>query len=324
MKRKGRRIIAAVAALAAVLAAALLFVGNYFVNYALSPAGDGGNREAALEVAPAPGSVEETIAQNDASQQALTDAWLAQAASERVQVTSEDGLTLVGTLYPQEGHRYAILTHGYRGSWEGMLPYAQRYAAAGYQTLLPSMRAHGGSEGDFIGMGWPDRRDVLRWIDLILSRDPQAQIVLHGVSMGAATVMMASGEQLPQNVRAIVEDCGYTSVWDIFASELKVRFSLPTFPALDAANLVSRVRAGYDFKEASALRQVAASKTPMLFIHGDRDDFVPVSMVYPLYEACNAEKELFIVEGAGHGGARGVSGEAYWEKVFSFISRYVE
>lgn len=322
MRKKGVRIAACAAAAVVLIGAALAFAGNFFVNYALSPAGDGGNREAGLEGLPAPGSVEETIAKNAAAQKALSDAWIADAQVREVTVTSRDGLKLAADFYPQQGHDYALVVHGYRGDRAGMLPYAQRYAQAGYSVLAPDLRAHGESEGDFIGMGWPDRLDLLEWLDFIVREDPQARIVLHGVSMGAATVMMTSGEQLPPNVLAIVEDCGYTSVWDIFASELKVRFSLPSFPALDAANLVARLRAGYDFKEASALSQVAKAQTPMLFIHGDRDDFVPVEMVYPLYEACGAPKELLVVQGAGHGEARSVAGDAYWDTVFSFISRY--
>ena len=86
----------------------------------------------------------------------------------------------------------------------------------GWNVLLPDMRTHGESEGKYIGMGWLDRLDVLKWIDLIRERDEQAQIILHGVSMGGATVMMTSGEALPENVRAVIDDCGYTSVWDIF------------------------------------------------------------------------------------------------------------
>ena len=201
-----------------------------------------------------------------------------------------------------------------------MEPYAQWYYENGYHVLSPHMRAHGDSEGAYIGMGWLDRKDMLRWIRTIITQDPQAQIVLHGVSMGAATVMMTSGETLPDNVKAIIEDCGYTSVWDIFSSELHVRFGLPDFPIMHVSNLVSSFKAGYSWKDASALGQVKKSRTPMLFIHGDADDFVPTDMVYPLYESATCEKQLLIVSGAGHAQSRETNSDLYWHTVETFIA----
>ena len=106
-------------------------------------------------------------------------------------------------------------------------------------------------------MGWDDRLDIIDWINTILEYNPNAEIVLHGVSMGAATVSMVSGEDLPSNVKAIVADCGYTSVWDEFAYQLDDLFSLPEFPILNVSSLVAKVRAGYFLGEASTLKQVA-------------------------------------------------------------------
>ena len=132
---------------------------------------------------------------------------------------------------------------------------AAPYYEAGYQVIAPDLRACGESEGDYVGMGWLDRKDVLQWIDYIIEQDPEAKIVVHGISMGAATTMMTAGESTPDNVKAFVEDCGYTSVWDIFSSELQLRFGLPEFPILYTASGVARLRAGYSFTEASALRR---------------------------------------------------------------------
>ena len=98
-------------------------------------------------------------------------------------------------------------------------------------AVAPDLRACGESEGDYVGMGWLDRKDVLQWIDYIIEQDPEAKIVVHGISMGAATTMMTAGESTPDNVKAFVEDCGYTSVWDIFSSELQLRFGLPVLKA---------------------------------------------------------------------------------------------
>ena len=149
-----------------------------------------------------------------------------------------------------------------------------------------------------------DRKDVLQWIDYIIEQDPEAKIVVHGISMGAATTMMTAGESTPDNVKAFVEDCGYTSVWDIFSSELQLRFGLPEFPILYTASGVARLRAGYSFTEASALAQVARCEKPMLFIHGTADDFIPYEMMDTLYNAKPGDnKAELTAEGAGHGEA---------------------
>ena len=138
--------------------------------------------------------------------------------------------------------------------------------------------------------------------------------------MGAATVLMASGDNLPENVKAIIADSGYTSVWDIFASEAKARFNLPTFPVLDMFRIVANVRAEYDIKEASALEQVKKSKIPMLFIHGDTDDFVPEYMCEELYEAASCSKDKLIVHNAGHTESKYKEPETYYNKIFDFIN----
>ena len=169
-------------------------------------------------------------------------------------------------------------------------------------------------------MGWLDRMDVLKWIDTIVEIDPEAEIILHGVSMGGATVMMTSGEALPDNVKGIVEDCGYTSVWDIFADELDYLFGLPTFPLLNTATQRSTVLAGYDFTEASSVRQLANATVPVLFIHGSEDNFVRTDMVYEVYDACPTEKDILVVEGAGHGEAYLMDPDLYFDTVFGFLA----
>ena len=302
-------------------AAVLLFAGNYLVDFAIV-------REENVEkdVAPPTEISEEAgnvIAENLAAINAQKEAWLAGTTVEEVSITSEDGLTLKGDLFAgdEDSHRWLLGIHGYTGQRSDTQNIASFYGEQGYHVLTPDMRAHGESEGKYIGMGWLDRKDVLQWIDFILERDSQAEIILHGVSMGGATVMMVSGEELPENVKGIVEDCGYTSVWDIFADELAYLFHLPTFPVMDAANLVANIRAGYDFKEASAVKQVEKSSVPTVFIHGSEDNFVHTEMVYEVYEACTAPKELLVVEGAGHGQAYQMDPELYFSTVFDFLDR---
>jgi fermentation-respiration switch protein FrsA (DUF1100 family) len=137
--------------------------------------------------------------------------------------------------------------------------------------------------------------------------------------MGGAAVIMASGEQLPSNVAAIIEDSGYTSVWDILKYQLKHRYKLPAFPALYAANLWSEGKWGYNWKEASAVNQVKKSSTPVLFIHGGNDSVVPTEMVYTLYQAAECKKRLLVIEEAEHAQAAMIDPERYWTEVFAFI-----
>ena len=223
-------------------------------------------------------------------------------------------------------NRWAIVVHGYRDTNQSgyVQDMVRHYYDAGFNVLTPDLRASGQSEGDYVGMGWLDRLDILDWVDWILAQDVDAQIVIHGVSMGAATTMMVAGEETPDAVVAFVEDCGYTSVWDVFSSELSRRFSLPEFPLLYSASAMSDVMAGYSFEEASALKAVARSEKPMLFVHGTADDFIPFDMMRQLYDAkAMGDKEMLISEGAGHAEAMYELGDAYWDTILGFVDRYV-
>lgn len=320
-----RRALVALAVLVVLLAAGIGFASNYLVEYAIGRSGDGGDREVALEVAPGGDTVQATIAANKAAQQQRNEAFTAAHPGEAARTASADGLALAGVYYQNDGHRWVIALHGYRGSSEDSLRLAQPYYDAGFQVLMPDLRACGDSQGDYVGMGWLDRLDVLAWIDWIIARDPQAEIVIHGISMGAATTMMTAGEQTPDNVRAFVEDCGYTSVWDVFSSELRLRFGLPEFPLLYTASALADWKAGYNFREASALAQVARCEKPMLFIHGTADDFIPYEMMDTLYNAKpGTDKAELTAEGAGHGEAMYALGDDYWNTVFAFLGPYLE
>ena len=225
-KRK-RLIAVAVAAVIVVLLAADLFAGNYLVSFALERSSASGSA-----VAPEPETSAETNAAVAFSAGAIsekTSAWLEKAEREDVEIVSDDGLRLVGEIFPapEDSHHWVIAVHGYTGRRQHMYAYGAYYAERGYHVLTPDLRAHGESEGRYIGMGWLDRKDILKWIGLILDRDNAAEIVLHGVSMGGGTVMMTAGEDLPENVVAVVDDCGYTSVWDVFLG----RAGIPVPPA---------------------------------------------------------------------------------------------
>ena len=313
-------------AVVVILLAADLFFSNYLVNYAIGRSGDGGDREVSLDVETPGEGVEKTIADNRALQQTKNEKFLAEHPGETVGITSDDGLALNGVYYENtDSHLWVITLHGYRSDHRAGVAAAQHFYDAGYQVLSPDLRACGDSEGDYVGMGWLDRLDIISWINWIIEQDPDAQIVLHGVSMGAATVMMTSGETLPENVKVFVEDCGYTSTWEIFANELKLRFNLPGFPLMQTASLIASNKAGYDFKEASSLTAVSKCERPMLFIHGTADDFIPYSMMNELYEAKpGTNKQMLTAKGATHANSLYLLGESYWDTVFDFINKYIK
>ena len=223
--------------------------------------------------------------------------------------------------------RTAVVVHGYTNNSIDMLHIARIYnKEMHYNIVLPDLHGHGLTGGTDIQMGWKDRIDVLKWIEMApktfgISADSM-RLVVHGISMGAATTMCVSGEDTPQYVRCFVEDCGYTSAWDEFEHELRGRYSLPAFPLLYTASWLTKIKYGWSFKEASPLKQVAKCKKPMLFIHGSKDTFVPTSMVYPLYEAKPQPKELWIAPGSGHAFAYRDHRKEYIRKVGAFVNRY--
>lgn len=226
-------------------------------------------------------------------------------AVEDVSITSHDGLRLRGLFIqgaPGE-KRVAVMVHCYHGLGMSMGEYAECYHKHyGFNILMPDARGHGASEGNFFGMGWLDRLDYLRWIDYIIKRmGDDVQILLHGVSMGGATVMMLSGENLPPQVRFGVEDCGYTEVGELFRWQLLNLHHYPLFPVFYTFNVLCRLRAGFWFREASATKQLKKAKIPLIFIHGEEDSFVPAAMVYDAYAAAACEeKRLITIPGAEH------------------------
>ena len=303
--------------LATLSVGALGFVGNYFYNLALNP-------KTSKDVIF--GKPEE--AENTNGQVVNKDVnWLASNSNFSDEyITSFDNLKLHGYKILNENptNKWAITVHGYTCEGSDMSLYARTFYDMGYNVLVPDLRAHGNSEGSYIGMGWNDRLDIIEWINLIIKDYENTEIILHGVSMGAATVSMVSGENLPNNVKTIIADCGYTSVWNQFSHKLKGLYSLPDFPVMHASSLVSKFRAGYNLRKASALKQVSKSKTPILFIHGDKDDFVPYSMMDELYTATSSYKEKLTIEGAGHAKASKVNPDLYWSTIETFINKYID
>lgn len=229
--------------------------------------------------------------------------WLAEKPREDVYIESEDGLRLHGTYFPEGDEKRAVICfHGYTS--EGLNDYstiARFYMQLGFSLLIIDERSHGQSEGTYIGFGCLDRRDGKRWMEYLAERlGEDSQILLHGISMGAATVLMSTGLSLPPQVKGAVSDCAFTSAWEVFASVLKTTYHLPAFPLMQLSDRMARKRAGYGLNECNAREEVKKARIPILFIHGDKDSFVPCAMVYELYEACASPKELLIVKGASH------------------------
>ncbi|MDA9462874.1 Hydrolase of the alpha, beta superfamily [Enterococcus mundtii 3F] len=291
----------------------LVFAGNYFYNYAVVP-----SEKDFLE-----GDTPGTTKTNEESS---AQSWFANPDNRKEwQQTSADGLKLSAIYLPAtDSHKTAIVAHGYMGDAETMANYAKMFHDLGYNVLVPDARGHGKSEGDYIGFGWHERKDYVKWIDQVLETNGQSEeIVLYGISMGAATVMMTSGEPLPTNVKAIIEDCGYSSVNEELAYQLNELFSLPPFPLIQVTSLMTKIRAGYFFGEADAIKQLEKNKLPMLFIHGDADTFVPYEMLDKVYQATKGPKEKYVVPGAEHAKAYSVDPENYQKTVSNFLEKYV-
>lgn len=228
--------------------------------------------------------------------------FLAQPRTD-VFITSEDGLKLHGTYILNKASKRVVLCfHGYTS--EGMKDYiglSDYYLKRGFAMLLVDERAHGQSEGTYIGFGCLDRMDALKWLDWIVEHiGEDAKIILHGTSMGAATVLMTSGLKLPEQVKGIVSDCGFTSPKEVFTHVLHSMYHIPAFPIIQIAGFLNKRLAGYGMDECNAAREVRKSKTPTLFIHGSADTFVPCRMCEKLYENCGAKKQKLIVDGAAH------------------------
>ncbi len=245
------------------------------------------------------------------------------ACKER-EMTSFDGLKLHAYQIENPGaRRQVIMVHGYGADHMMYRQLAKHFYNTGFSILMPDLRGHGNSEGNVICMGWKDRLDIIKWIDLLVSENPQCEIVLYGISMGAATVMMTSGEKLPVNVKAVIEDCGYTSAAEQFGYCLRTFFHVVPFPLLYFSGLVCRLRGGWGFWQANAVKQLQKNRLPMLFIHGADDDFVPAFMIDKVYAASMGPKEKFIVPGAKHAEACCVDPEGYGKAVEGFLKKYL-
>ena len=300
----------------AILSLHACLAGKYMSNYALKPAVHGVD------------DIERTRHKADSLLPGST-AWYddlkAQGILKDHWITSDDGYKLhacsVPAANPAEAQGTAIVVHGYTDNHFVFLYLVRMYRDQfNYNVLFPDLQYHGYSEGDEIQMGWKDRLDMLKWIEVAHDLFKDDFMVLHGVSMGAATVMMTSGENTPDYVKCFVEDCGYASVVTQFNNNRKQSFGFIPPDVLQSASLVTKKNYGWSFWEASSVNQVAKCEKPMLFIHGDADDFVPFDNLQMVYDAkVKGYKEKYVCPGAVHANSYQKDPEEYIHRVSNFL-----
>lgn len=241
---------------------------------------------------------------------------------EEVEIKSDDNLTLKADFIKQDNAKATlILLHGYRSSgivdFSTMLKY---YIEQGYNLLVIHQRSCGISDGKYITFGIKERYDCLAWINFINERlDSNLPIFLHGVSMGAATAVMVLGFDLPSNVKGVISDCGYDAPFNICAKVLKKNMHLPPFPILYITCLFGKLIAKFNLKSYDCKKALKNNKLPVVFIHGNGDDFVPYELGVNNYNNCNSAKELHTFECEPHAVSMLYDAQKYQEIVTKFI-----
>lgn len=256
-------------------------------------------------------------------------AWFYNQVLDEYEITNNKGYKLKGYFLPSEtkSNVYVFGSHGYRGNgrfeFQNM---AKFYHDKGYNIFIVDHQAAGESDGKYIGFGYHEYKDCFAWLDFMRNEfGKDIQIILHGVSMGCATVTMMTGkDRLPSNVKFTVADCGYTSAHDEFVHNTgKMRFAAA--PVLAIASKFNKLISGFEFKDVNPIEAVKTARVPMLFIHGGIDDFVPTKMVYQLYNNCNAPyKDILIVEGAAHAESYPVNSASYEAKINEFAEKFIK
>lgn len=251
--------------------------------------------------------------------------WYDNTYHQEVIIKNRKGENLHGVEFrnPSNSNIWVIMPHGWTNVNREMSGYAIEYYKRGFNVLLPDMRGHNNSEHKFVTMGWLDRLDMVDWINSFVKENPKVKIIIHGVSMGGATTMMVTGEKLPSNVVLAIEDCGYTSVKDIFTDQAIRKYHIPPKIVIPQASLICKLINGFFFGEASAVQQLKKSKTPTLFLHGDQDKFVLPSNLDKVYRACAAPKAKYVIKGAEHALSSHHYHEEYWEIVDAFLEKYL-
>lgn len=259
---------------------------------------------------------------NSIPNKAVNDDWFENVSKQPVMIKSFDGLDLHGTMLTQESNKWVIVVHGYSMFGTQLLDIPKSFYDKGYNCLIIDLRAHGMSDGDYSTLGWKEHYDLIDWIDFVMSKDATAQIVLHGTSMGASTVLNATGEFLPENVKCAISDCAFSSIEDLLKYQIKQFLKIPLGILIPGVNFLCKSKANFSLYEGNCIRQVKQSTTPTLFVHGELDSFVPFEMVFDLFYACEAEKDLFSFPHSKHADA--FLNKNYSTKMFEFIEKFVQ
>lgn len=255
-----------------------------------------------------------------------SDAWLKEHGAQDIYTHSCDGLKLHGFWIPADNPKGTILlVHGYRSTMlvDFGLAFAF-YHALGMNILVPHQRSHGDSEGRIITFGVKESEDMVSWIAYHNAHFGQHQMVLSGLSMGASTVLYLADMLLPPNVKCIIADCGFTSPKAIIDRVFRDVTNFPSWPVLWVTELCARIFGGFSLTAKDTRRCLSKAKLPVLMIHGLADDFVPSDMSKEGFDACCGEKELLLVENAGHGVSFLVQKEIYVKHVIAFLEKHLE
>lgn len=265
-----------------------------------------------------------TPEEREAFSRAVSD-WHEKHKASDVFLTTADGKKRHAKVF-NNGHpeKWAIIFHGFTSAPGGMYHYAYTYGEMGFNCILPSMIGHSQDENRYCSMGYHDRYMGLDWIDYIVTMNPDAEIVLHGESMGAATTMLITGEKLPSNVKCAVSDCGFTNCLEEYTHVTKRQMTPALVPMLPVLSAYSVMRGNFSFSKCSPVDAVKNSVTPTLFVHGEADDFVPFEMMGKVYDACSAEKEYFTVKGSAHAESSTKAPRLYWTNVHNFLRKHIK
>ena len=241
---------------------------------------------------------------------------------DEISIVSDDGLTLRADMLRGSGTgKTVIFFHGYKS--EPACDFAAMYdfyKTLGCDLIYVHMRAHGKSDGTYIGFGALDRYDVVQWTNKAAELFPDNDIYLHGMSMGAASVLQSMDLELNENVRGVIADCGYSDLNTVFRNLVGQLYHLPAM-FVDVFEYVNLLKAGYGFREASSVRSVSVARVPLVYICGDCDRYVPKDMALEIFNACKSEKKLLLVPGAGHAASYMCAKDEYEALVREFIGR---